>query len=162
MPSVNRREAISAAGTHFEVAAQKAPTTRLVVYARGKAIPTLAYEVRYVGVKKDQTPTDMRFIVDAHTGQLLDKWDTIHTAGPGRDPRTCDTASSGTGTGCSIAGVTHVAVALGRSPLLDALGRDSPEHDRQRRGSDGAWPDSACIRRVHHGRNSGPAAGWRR
>ncbi|MGQ4583987.1 M4 family metallopeptidase [Lysobacter sp. F60174L2] len=102
VPSVDRRKAISAAGAHFDVAAQKAPTTRLVVYARGEATPALAYEVRYVGVKKDQTPTDMRFIVDAHTGQLLDKWDTIHTAGPGRDPRTCDTASSGTGTGLYV------------------------------------------------------------
>ena len=102
VPSVNRRQAISVAGTHFDVASQRTPSARLVVYARGDATPALAYEVRYVGVKKDQTPTDMRYIVDAHTGKLLDKWDTVHTAGPGRDPRTCDAPASGTGTGLYV------------------------------------------------------------
>ena len=102
VPSVNRRQAISVAGTHFDVASQRTPSARLVVYARGDATPALAYEVRYVGVKKDQTPTDMRYIVDAHTGKLLDKWDTVHTAGPGRDPRTCDAPASGIGTGLYV------------------------------------------------------------
>ena len=102
VPSVNRRRAISIAGTHFDVASRQAPNARLVVYARGDRTPALAYEVRYVGIKKDQTPTDMRYIVDAHTGALLDKWDTVHTAGPGRDPRTCDDPASGTGTGLYV------------------------------------------------------------
>ena len=102
VPSIGRRQAIAKAGTHFDALSRKSRGAQLVVYARGDITPVLAYDVRLAGFKTDQTPTDMHYIVDAHSGQLLDQWDDIHTAGPGRDPRTCDSAASGTGTGLYV------------------------------------------------------------
>ncbi len=51
----------------------------LVIYARGTR-PTLAYEVYVEGVAPDKTPMEMHYIIDAHSLQLLDKWDDVHTA----------------------------------------------------------------------------------
>lgn len=102
VPTLDRSRAISAAGAHFGTGLSSAPSAQLVVYARGGIAPKLAYEVRYQGVKKDQTPTDMRYIVDAHSGKLLDKWDRIHTAKPGPDGPKCATPTPATGTGNAL------------------------------------------------------------
>lgn len=102
VPTVNRSRAISAAGAHFDTDLSSAPSAQLVVYARGGITPKLAYEVRYQGVKKDQTPTDMRYIVDAHSGKLLDKWDRVHTAKPGPDGPKCANPIAATGTGNAL------------------------------------------------------------
>jgi len=40
----------------------------------------LAWEVRLNGEKADQTPTEMRYFVDAKSGKVLDAWDEVHTA----------------------------------------------------------------------------------
>jgi len=79
VPQINADRAIVEAGTAFGTGFQGMPTAQLVVYARG-AKPVLAYEVVMSGTKKDQTPTDMHYFVDARNGKILDQWDTIHTA----------------------------------------------------------------------------------
>ncbi len=101
-PSIDARQAILAAGKQFTASQRVTSDARLVIYARGKTAPVLAYQVRHVGIKADQTPTDMRYIVDAHSGRVLDQWDTVHTAGPGPDPRGCSTAANGIGTGLYV------------------------------------------------------------
>ncbi len=102
VPSISRQRAITEAGARFGTSFTGAPAAKLVVYARGGIAPKLAYEVRYRGVKKDQTPTDMRYIIDAHSGRLLDKWDTVHTARPGPDGPKCASPTAATGTGNSL------------------------------------------------------------
>jgi len=78
-PQLSADQAIVEAGTAFGTGFNGVPAASLVVYARG-AKPVLAYEVVMSGTKADQTPTDMHYFVDAKSGKILDKWDTIHTA----------------------------------------------------------------------------------
>ncbi|HEY0661071.1 MAG TPA: M4 family metallopeptidase [Lysobacter sp.] len=93
-PQLSADQAIVEAGTAFGTGFNGVPSAKLVVYARG-AKPVLAYEVVMSGTKKDQTPTDMHYFVDARNGKVLDGWDTIHTA-----------ASNGTGKTISLGDVT--------------------------------------------------------
>ena len=96
-PTISASQAIVEAGTRFGTGFNGLPTSRLVIYARNTA-PTLAHEVVFAGFKPDQTPTDMHYIVDAQSGRLLDKWDTVETGKPGGGTTTCTgTAASGTG-----------------------------------------------------------------
>lgn len=53
--------------------------------------PRLVYEVIYSGIKPDQTPTEMHYIVDAVDQRILESWDTVHTACAG------GTSAAGTG-----------------------------------------------------------------
>lgn len=78
-------QAIVAAGADFGTGFEGMPTARKVVYARGDR-PVLAWEVVMSGIKRDQTPTEMHYFVDARSGRVLDKWDSVETV-----------ASSGTG-----------------------------------------------------------------
>jgi len=77
--TISAERAIVEAGVDFGSGFQGMPTAHKVVYARG-ARPVLAWEVRLHGVKADQTPTEMRYFVDARTGSILDAWDEVHTA----------------------------------------------------------------------------------
>jgi Zn-dependent metalloprotease len=97
-PAITSQRAITEAGTRFGTGFSALPSSRLVLYARDRS-PVLAYEVGMAGVKADQTPTDMRYIVDAKSGLILDQWDTIETITPGGGSGGCaaPVASSGTG-----------------------------------------------------------------
>lgn len=100
-PTMTAQTAIVEAGTRFGTEFSEAPSSRLVVYAR-KQPPVLAYEVSYKGIKPDQTPTDMRYIVDAKSGQILDQWDTVQPITPGGGATACAAAVAATGTGKSL------------------------------------------------------------
>jgi Zn-dependent metalloprotease len=72
-------QAIVEAGAHFGTGFKGTPSTSLVVFARD-AHPVLAWEVRFTGVEtKSQTPTDMRYYVDANNGKVLDFENLIET-----------------------------------------------------------------------------------
>ena len=77
---IGSTDAIVAAGAEFGAGFQGTPTARKVVYARG-ARPVLAWEVVMSGTKRDQTPTEMHYFVDANNGRILDNWDAVMTAG---------------------------------------------------------------------------------
>ena len=94
-------EAIVEAGARFGSTFVGAPTSRMVVYARG-ASPVLAHEVVFNGIKADQTPTEMHYFVDARSGRILDQWDTVHTAKPGPGGSGCSGATAAVGTGKSL------------------------------------------------------------
>jgi len=94
-------EAIVEAGARFGSKFFGAPTSRMVVYARG-ASPVLAHEVVFNGIKADQTPTEMHYFVDASSGRILDQWDTVHTAKPGPGGSGCTGATAAVGTGKSL------------------------------------------------------------
>jgi Zn-dependent metalloprotease len=64
-----------------------ASKAELVVHARGEQ-PVLAYEVVVHGVQLDQTPSELHVIIDAETGNVIEKWEGIETA-----------SASGTGKG---------------------------------------------------------------
>ena len=70
------------AGTEFGTDFTGVQEARKVVFARNTS-PRLAYEVVFTGTKRDQTPTEMHYFVDASSGKILDRWDMVHTAKPG-------------------------------------------------------------------------------
>jgi Zn-dependent metalloprotease len=100
-PTFSSERAIVEAGAKFGTGFNGVPTSQLVVYARG-AKPVLAHEVVFSGFKADQTPTDMHYIVDAKSGRVLDKWDTVETGKPGGGGTTCTSTTSAAGTGKTL------------------------------------------------------------
>ena len=107
VPQFGRDEAIVEAGVRFGSTFVGAPTSRMVVYARG-ASPVLAHEVVFNGIKADQTPTEMHYFVDARSGRILDQWDTVHTAKPGPGGSGCSGATAAVGTGKTLTAGTVV------------------------------------------------------
>jgi len=104
---INTDQAIVEAGSRFGSHFQGAPSSRLVVYARGTS-PVLAHEVVFKGVKADQTETEMHYFVDARSGRVLDQWDTVQTARPGPGGGACSGATAAVGTGKSLTAGTVV------------------------------------------------------
>lgn len=51
----------------------------LVIYARGDR-PQLAWDVRVNGMRADGVPSKLHLILDARSGQVIDRWDDIQTA----------------------------------------------------------------------------------
>jgi Zn-dependent metalloprotease len=100
-PTISADQAIVEAGTKFGTGFNGVPNSHLVIYARG-ASPTLAHEVVFAGFKADQTPTDMHYIVDAKSGRIIDKWDTVETGKPGGGGTTCTSTTSAAGTGKTL------------------------------------------------------------
>jgi Zn-dependent metalloprotease len=70
--------AIQYAQSLFSGTVDGAPSSRLVVYARG-AHPALAYDVTLRGENAEGTPSVLHHIVDANSLQLLDKFDEVMT-----------------------------------------------------------------------------------
>ena len=99
--SYSSSRAVKKAVAEFAMAYSDAPDSRLVIYALG-ASPRLAHEVVLHGVRADQTPTEMHYFVDARNGKILDRWDAVNTAKPGRDGGGCATPVASTGTGHSL------------------------------------------------------------
>ena len=101
-PRISSNRAIIEAGADFGTGFHGVPQARLVVYALG-ARPKLAYEVTLSGTRADQTPTDMHYFVNANTGRILNKWDTVMTArgGPG-GPGGGTTCAEAVGTGNTL------------------------------------------------------------
>ena len=96
-PRIKSDQAIVEAGARFGAHFVGAPTSRLVIYARG-ASPVLAHEVIFNGIKADQTPTEMHYFVDARDGKILSQWDGVETARPGPGGGGCSsTAAIGSG-----------------------------------------------------------------
>src|SRR5690606_39877839 len=98
---ISRRRAIPPASSDFATAFDAPPGAQLVAYARGPQ-PVLAYEVTMSGIRADQTPTEMRYIIDAGNGSILAKWDEVHTAKPGRDKSGCSNPIAAEGVGHSL------------------------------------------------------------
>ncbi|MBB3797482.1 peptidase M4 [Xanthomonas sp. LMG 8993] len=93
VPGIDADTAVRAAGAQFDLAPDAAPRASLALYARQGA-PRLVYEVIYSGIKPDQTPTEMHYIVDAINQRILESWDTVHTA--------CAGGTNAAGTGRSL------------------------------------------------------------
>lgn len=108
VPVLASGRAVGIANTEFAGAMSEAPNSRLVVYARG-ASPRLAYEVVLSGFRADQTPREMHYVVDADSGEILDRWDGVETAQPGRDGDSCTGGVAAVGSGKSL---TEGTVAL--------------------------------------------------
>ncbi|WP_345779223.1 M4 family metallopeptidase, partial [Lysobacter sp. CFH 32150] len=89
-------DATLAAGVDFGTGFAGMQTARKVVYALGRT-PKLAYEVVFTGTKRDQTPTEMHYFVDADSGAILNKWDMVHTGKPGGGGTGGGTPAVGTG-----------------------------------------------------------------
>jgi Zn-dependent metalloprotease len=98
-------EATTIAGADFGTGFDGVRAAQKVVYARNTA-PTLAYEVVFTGTKRDQTPTEMHYFVDAASGKILDKWDMVHTAKPGGGGSGGGTPAVGTGRSLLYGNVT--------------------------------------------------------
>jgi Zn-dependent metalloprotease len=122
-PRVGRDQAIVEAGARFGGHFIGAPSSRLVIYARG-ASPVLAHEVTFNGIKADQTPTEMHYFVDAKSGRILGQWDAIQTArpGPGGGGTAC-VAAVGTGKSLTEGNVVLNTAKCGSSYQLKDLTR---------------------------------------
>ena len=79
--SLSQSDAIVAAGSRFGSDFTGSPAASLVVYARGQGAAQLAYQVRLEGDMRDMT-----YIVNAHSGKVMDSWSNFET-----------TAATGTG-----------------------------------------------------------------
>ena len=101
VPAIATARAVGIANAAFAGALSEAPNSRLVVYARD-AEPVLAYEVVLSGFAGDQTPREMHYFVDAGSGAILDRWDGVETAQPGRDSDSCAGGVAAVGTGKSL------------------------------------------------------------
>lgn len=77
--SVSADAATAVATEAFAGSLAEAARTQAVVYARGGQM-RLAWEVRLAGPKANGRPAREHLIVDAHSGALLDRWDTLHSA----------------------------------------------------------------------------------
>ncbi len=100
-PSYASKLAVAKAAALFAIPYSSGPETRLVLYALSGA-PRLAHEVVLRGVRPDQTPTQMHYFIDAQDGTVLDQWDEVQTARPGRDGGGCSGAVAAEGTGHSL------------------------------------------------------------
>ncbi|MFC7302482.1 M4 family metallopeptidase [Cognatiluteimonas weifangensis] len=102
---ISSDQAIVEAGAAFGTGFDGVPSARKVIYARSGS-PVLAYEVLMRGFKADQTPTEMHYFVDARSGRILDRYDSVHTAKPGaKKPgggTTCSGTTSANGTGRTL------------------------------------------------------------
>lgn len=101
---ISAAEATIVAGTEFGTDFTGVQEARKVVFARNTS-PRLAYEVVFTGTKRDQTPTEMHYFVDASTGKVLDRWDMVHTAKPakpGGGSTSCTSTTAATGTGKTL------------------------------------------------------------
>jgi Zn-dependent metalloprotease len=123
IPNIKSDQAIVEAGAHFGSRFIGAPTSRLVIYARG-ASPVLAHEVILNGMKADQTPTEMHYFVDARTGKILEQWDGVETARPGPGGGSCTaTAAVGTGHSLTLGNVVLNTISCGGQYQLTDLTR---------------------------------------
>jgi Zn-dependent metalloprotease len=77
-PILTSSQAITQAGVQFGTKFDAVPTARLVVYA-ARTTPALAYDVLYVGAAADKTPIRMHYYVDAMTGAILAKQNSVYT-----------------------------------------------------------------------------------
>ena len=111
---ISADQATIVAGTEFGSEFDTVSDARKVVFARNMS-PRLAYEVVFTGTRADQTPTEMHYFVDAHSGKVLDRWDMVHTArgskgkgkpGGGGGGTTCATNATGTGNTLTLGSVT--------------------------------------------------------
>lgn len=93
---ISAAEATTIAGAEFGTDFTGVQEAGKVVFARNTS-PRLAYEVVFTGTKRDQTPTEMHYFVDASSGKVLDRWDMVHTAKPG--------SGGGSGGGTAATGI---------------------------------------------------------
>ena len=93
---ISASDATVIAGAEFGTDFTGVQDARKVVFARNTS-PRLAYEVVFTGTKRDQTPTEMHYFVDASSGKILDRWDMVHTAKPGGGGTGGGPAAVGTG-----------------------------------------------------------------
>jgi len=110
---ISAAEATIVAGAEFGTDFTGVQDARKVVFARNTS-PRLAYEVVFTGTKRDQTPTEMHYFVDASSGKILDRWDMVHTAKPGGSTGG-GTAAVGTGRTLIYGNVTLNTAGSGTS-----------------------------------------------
>ncbi len=111
---ISAAEATIAAGAEFGSDFTGVQEARKVVFARNTS-PRLAYEVVFTGTKRDQTPTEMHYFVDASSGKILDRWDMVHTAKPGGGGTGGGTPATGTGRTLMYGNVTLNTAGSGSS-----------------------------------------------
>ena len=99
--TLNASDAIVNAGAEFGSNFAGTPTSGLVVFARDKGAPKLAYKVGFEGADNAGNPIDSTYIVDAKNGKVLDRWSNIETAKP-VSGTTCTSPTAAAGTGKTL------------------------------------------------------------
>jgi len=128
-PSISTDSAITNAGADFGTGFEGVPSAHLVVFARYTK-PTLAYEVVFNGVKANGDPTEMHYFVNAGNGQIMDKWDMVHTGKPGGGGGGGGTPAVGTGKTLIYGNVTlNTAGSAGNYNLTDTTRGNGATYD---------------------------------
>ena len=129
---ISASDATVIAGAEFGTDFTGVQDARKVVFARNTS-PRLAYEVVFTGTKRDQTPTEMHYFVDASSGKILDRWDMVHTAKPGGSTGG-GTAAVGTGKSLIYGNVTlNTASSSGAFNLTDTTRGNGATYDAANR-----------------------------
>jgi zinc metalloprotease ZmpA len=81
-PTLTARDAADIAARAFG-AGGLVNTPELVIEASNA--PALAYEAIVTGLLADGTPSERHYVVQAHSGSILDSWDAVQTAKPRND-----------------------------------------------------------------------------
>ena len=127
-PAISAEEAIVAAGAEFGSDFTGRPTASLAIHARGPQ-PELVWNVDLKGMDADGNERDMRYLVSARDGRIVDRWSEIQTAlpprpGPGPSPTPCaGTAGSGIGRSMYAGNVSIGTTKCGTSWEMQDMGR---------------------------------------
>lgn len=96
--AISADSAVVNAGVEFGGRFSSAPNSTLVVYARDPGVSRLGWQVGFKGVDKVGNPMDSTHVVDAVTGESLDRWNNLETATRGSACLSTDmTPASGIG-----------------------------------------------------------------
>ena len=121
-PRVKADAAIVEAGAKFGGSIDAISSKGLVIYA-GNGTPALAWEVRVRGVSPTQGEADMRYFVDARTGQVLDGWNIIHSAAAVGTGKTLLIGNVSLNTSTGTGGYQLVDSTRGGGNTRDGLGK---------------------------------------
>ena len=114
-PTLQAAEAVAIAGAEFGAGFTGLPTRTLVVYARGKGAPRLAWQIQFAS-----DDADMTYFVDANNGRLLDRWSNRHTAIAAGAARSLYAGTVGITTNSIAGGYELRDPARGNGVVIDA------------------------------------------
>lgn len=131
-PTLDWSGAIVVAGTAFGPDFAGKPQSTLVVHARGPGAARLAWQVRLANERADMT-----YIVDAHKGNILERWSNRHTAAATGKARTLYSGEVALATNSITGGYELRDPSRGMTRTIDAS--NSRTSGQVYKDSDNTW-----------------------
>jgi Zn-dependent metalloprotease len=162
-PGISAEQARVEAGAKFDGTVASLDPAKLVVYARGGAEPTLAYQVGLQGERNDRYgPGVMSYFLDARTGKLLEAEDHFQTAAANGTGKTLTLGNVGIVTNSVSGGFQLTDPSRGNGQTLDARNSSSTFSAVAFSDSDNVWGNNAISDRATAAADAhyGVAATW--